>query len=73
VCDASSYEAICFAMRRGDVPKARRLTSRRSSGRGELRAEQVIRVPAMDAVDLHAVQVFSNAIQIHVFDMALQP
>jgi hypothetical protein len=30
-------------MRRGDAPKAPRLTSRRSSGRGELRAEQVIR------------------------------
>jgi hypothetical protein len=44
-----------------------------TAGRGELRAEQVIRVPAMDEVDLHAVQVFSNAIQIHVFDMALQP
>jgi DNA-binding CsgD family transcriptional regulator len=54
-CDAQSYEAICFALRREQGSNARWLISRRPSGERALPGEHVIVVPPMDAVDLRAV------------------
>jgi DNA-binding CsgD family transcriptional regulator/tetratricopeptide (TPR) repeat protein len=54
-CDAQSYDAVCFALRRGEGLKAGWLISRRPAGDRELPGERVLMISPMDGVDLRAV------------------